>query len=396
MVHGRTNLVIVLLVGALTGCASTPRIQNELDLINASGIPRELDKATLPEYRVEPPDILLIEAVNNIRTPDMPLQVGDTLNIRLGNPEPLSLGFSDDPMVPLTQSEEFGKQFELEKQVRDKFLDGDFVIQPDGKVHLGPVYGSVTLEGSTLEEAKAKLESFLKSYGKDENGNVYGLKSPQVTISLPDIAGKQQVSGEHLLRPDGTISLGIYGSLFVTGMTLDEVRYAVERHLSQFIHRPEVSVDVLAYNSKSIYVITDGGGYGEQVVKLPVTGNETVLDAVAAIDGLSSVSSKKIWVSRPAPSGTDCAQVMDVHWKAITQEGITSTNYQLFPGDRVYISADKMIHTDNVIAKIIAPAERLFGFVMLGTSMGRQIKFYNRYFGFGGAGGIGGGGGVTK
>lgn len=390
MVQRRTRLLIALLVGSLAGCASTAQLQNELELINASGIPRELDKATLPEYRVEPPDILLIEAVNNIRTPETLLEVGDTVNIRLGNPEPLSLDFSNDPMVPLTQSEGYQQQFDLEKQVRDKFLDGDFVIQPDGKVHLGPIYGNVTLEGYTLEQAKAVLEDYLKSYGKDENGNSYGLKSPQVTVSLPDIAGKQQVSGEHLVRPDGTISLGIYGSLFVTGMTLDEVRYTVERHLSQFIHRPEVSVDVLAYNSKSIYVITDGGGYGEQVVKLPVTGNETVLDAVAAIEGLSSVSSKKIWVSRPAPAGTDCAQTMDVHWKAITQEGITSTNYQLFPGDRVYISADKLIHTDNAVAKIIAPFERIFGFVLLGTSMSRQIRFFNRYrgFGFGGGGAV--------
>jgi polysaccharide export outer membrane protein len=160
--------------------------------------------------------------------------------------------------------------------------------------------------------------------------------------------------------------------------SLEEVRYAVERQLSQFIHKPEVNVDVLAYNSKSIYVITDGGGYGEQVVKLPVTGNDTVLDAVAAINGLSQVSSKKIWVSRPAPAGTDCAQIMDVHWRAITQEGITSTNYQLFPGDRVYISADKMIHTDNFIAKTIAPFERIFGFVLLGTGVQQELRFIHR------------------
>ena len=38
-------------------------------------------------------------------------------------------------------------------------------------------------------------------------------------------------------------------------------------------------MDVQGFNSKLYYVILDGGGAGQQVVRLPVTGNETVLDA---------------------------------------------------------------------------------------------------------------------
>lgn len=377
MVHGRTSLCVIVssLIGGLAGCASTGQIQQELDLINSSGIPRELDKATLPEYRVEPPDILLIESVNNIRTQDAPLQVGDTVHVRLGNPEPIILDLNESPDAPLSEAERLQAQYRFEEEVRSKYLDGDFVIQPDGKVNLGPLYGNVPLEGLTLEDAQARIEQHLTGYTKDTEGNPIGLKDPQVSITLPELAGKQQVSGEHLVRPDGTISLGIYGDVYVTGMSLDEIRFTLERHLSQFIHQPEVRVDVLAYNSKSIYVITDGGGFGERVQKLPVTGNETVLDAIAAIEGLSEVSSKRIWVARPAPAGTNAAQIMDVHWRAITQEGITSTNYQLFPGDRVYISADKMIQTDNFIAKATAPLERIAGFVLLGSSVQKTLRF---------------------
>ena len=53
-----------------------------------------------------------------------------------------------------------------------------------------------------------------------------------------------------------------------------------------------MSVDVLAYNSKVYYVIMDGGGYGQQIVRLPCTGNETVLDAIAQVNGLPQVASK--------------------------------------------------------------------------------------------------------
>lgn len=373
--QGKTILLQLSFIAlAFSGCATTAELNDELARVTYSGIPRELDKATLPSYRVEPPDILLIEAVNNIRTESVPIQVGDKLQIRLANPAPVELTLQQDPTISLSTAEQMQLQYELEQEIRNKFLDGEFLVQPDGMVHLGPVYGNVTVEGATIDQARQEIVRHLQTYLRDDEGNPAGLRDPQVTVSLPELSGKQIITGEHLVRPDGAVSLGVYGSIHVTGMTLDEVKFVVERHLSQFIHRPEVSVDVLAYNSKSVYVITDGGGYGETVNKLPVTGNETVLDAISAIEGLSAVSSKRIWVARPAPAGTDKAQVMDVHWKAITQEGITTTNYQLFPGDRVYIQADKLIHTDNFIAKVLAPAERILGFTLLGTSVVRSTK----------------------
>jgi polysaccharide export outer membrane protein len=195
---------------------------------------------------------------------------------------------------------------------------------------------------------------------------------------MPDVAGKQPVTGEHLVRPDGTVALGIYGEVFVAGLTLPEVKAAEEHHLSTQMHDPQVSVDVLAYNSKKIYVIMDGGGYGEQQVTLPCTGNETVLDAIGQVYGLSQVSSKKIWIARPAPSQYESSQILDVHWRAITREGVTTTNYQLFPGDRVYVQADHLIATDNFLGKVFAPVERFLGVVALGTGVVSGIDFYTQ------------------
>ncbi|MAG92822.1 MAG: hypothetical protein CMJ48_03635 [Planctomycetaceae bacterium] len=370
----KTALIAVLCISC-SGCLLPSEGRMQVDRLAYSDIPRELDKVTLPIYRVEPPDILLIEAVNNIRQASAPLRAGDVLGIRLGNPEPLESGFDFEAGGPLSQVEVLEAQYRLDKQVRDKFLDSEFRIQPGGIVDLGPIYGSVKLEGLSLEAARAAIENHLKTYAVDQMGRPVGLKNPQVTVTLPNVAGKQEISGEHLVRPDGSISMGIYGDVRVTGLTLAEVKSAVESHLSQHIHEPEINVDVLSYNSKVIYVVTDGGGFGEQVVRLPVTGNETVLDAISQVQGLSDVSSKDLWVARPGPPGSDTAQVMDVHWHAIVAEGITTTNYQLFPGDRIYIKADKMIATDNIIGKIIAPFERIAGFAMFGHGMQREFQF---------------------
>ena len=62
-------------------------------------------------------------------------------------------------------------------------------------------------------------------------------------------------------------------------------------------------VDVFAYNSKKYYIVTQGAGLGDNVTAAPITGNETVLDAIAVIGGISQVSSTEDLDARPAPNG---------------------------------------------------------------------------------------------
>ncbi len=346
---------------ALVGCCcrSAKEDRQLLWEIEASDIPRELDMATIPAYRVAPPDILIIEAVNNIRPSKDPLRAGDELIIRASNTLPVDP--SGDPTL-----NEF------------KIIRNAYRIQSNGAVDLGPEYGEVELKGMTVEEAKAAIEAHLK--------DTVGLAQPRVAVSMPDVNGRQEIAGEHLVRPDGTVSMGIYGGVYVAGMTVAEIKQAVEAHLSEFIDEPEIQVDVAAYNSKVVYVITDGGGFGETVVKLPFTGGETVLDAIANVQGLSEVSSKLMWVARPAPNGTGCAQRLLVDWRAITEDGITTTNYQLMPGDRIYIRADKLTALDSALAKIIAPINRIFGLILLGDSTIDRLIIGPYGAGFGGLG----------
>ena len=364
------RVVVAVLLAPSTGCSVHRPASDVSDVIGsqqlssmaASAIPRELAKATLPEYRVEPPDILLVDAVNNIRPTTDELRAGDQILIRASNTLPI-----DPEGDPITN--EF------------RVINSVYSVQSDGTVDLGPEYGTVHIDGVTLDAARELIVTHLRD-------NV-GLAKPSVAISMPDVAGKQAIAGEHLVRPDGTISLGVYGAVYVAGHTLPEIKDIIETHLKDEVHDPEVSVDILGYNSKQIYIITDGGGFGETVTRIPYTGNDTVLDAISEVQGLSEVSSKVIWVARPAPAGTNVAQTMPVDWEAITRGGITTTNYQLFPGDRIFIEADHQIAFDNAFSKFVAPLENLAGFTLLNLGLYRSAKFVNQQ-----QGGLNNGGGT--
>jgi protein involved in polysaccharide export with SLBB domain len=198
-------------------------------------------------------------------------------------------------------------------------------------------------------------------------------------VQLPD----QPLGGPHLVRPDGTIGLGIYGSVFVAGMTLEGARDAIAYVLQQ--RQPKLTVeeirrgifvDVTAYNSKFYYVITDGAGYGEQVYRVPCTGNETVLDGLAQIQGLPAVSSKHhIWVARATHGHKhEPAYILPVDWCAITKGGKMDTNYQIFPGDRIYVQSNALLRLDSRLAQIISPIERVLGVTLLGSTTVNSIK----------------------
>jgi polysaccharide export outer membrane protein len=203
------------------------------------------------------------------------------------------------------------------------------------------------------------------------------------------MSGKQQIAGQHMVGQDGTVTLGSYGSVPLVGMTLAEAKRSIEAHLAQFLEAPEVAVDVFAYNSKVYYVITEGAGFGDGVTRFPVTGNETVLDAIANISGLTEVSSKKIWIARPSQHGQG-VQILPVDWQAVTAFGVASTNYQLMPGDRVFVAEDGLVAFDTHLAKLLAPLERAMGFSLLGA--GTATRFSGKVLqGGGNPQGFGGG-----
>jgi polysaccharide export outer membrane protein len=190
------------------------------------------------------------------------------------------------------------------------------------------------------------------------------------------------IDGPHLLRPDGTVDLGVYGQVFLAGMTLEGARDAISQFLVGKVAkkdltaaqiRQELYVDVITYNSKFYYVIADNAGYGEVIVRRPITGNETVLDALASIQGLPNVASKKkIWLARPTPDHRHLA-VLPIDYRGVTRCGSLSTNYQLYPGDRLYVASDPRLVVDSNLAKIFSPIERILGVTLLGSTTVNSI-----------------------
>jgi len=339
MARNTTTLLAAMLALAGTGCTPFMAPREPIPAAPAgptaaSPVPRELEMMSLPPYTIEPPDILLLNAIKVVPKPPHEIEPFDGLLIRAAGALP------DQPIADA------------------------FFVDPEGMIDLGPSYGKVKVVGLSIDEAKDAIRKQLAEV----------LEEPEVSVSLAVSSGAQQIAGEHLVGPDGRVNLGTYGSVYVTGLTIEQAKAAIERQLSIYLEDPEVIVDIFSYNSKKYYIVTQGGGFGDNIVSLPITGNETVLDAIAALGGISQVSSTKIWIARPAANGVGCEQILEVDWEDITRGASTATNYQLLPGDRVFIAEDPFVKFEAVVSRVIRPFERLIGFVSLGTSTANRIE----------------------
>lgn len=318
--------------------------------------PRELRKTSMPDYVIEPPDVLTIDAVRLLPRSPYALRPLDVVRIQAnGLPEDRPLSATGDYQISLDGTLVLGGGYDM---VETTPLNDD---EPQR------VYRPLRATGLTIEALREAVQVRLASVARD----------PEVWITLVQLAPQQEVSGEHLVAQDGTVNLGVYGKVRVVGMTVPEAKAAIEAQLSLRFDMPEVAVDVYGYNSKLYYVVTQGAGLGDQIVQFPITGNETALDAVSQVQGLTASSSTRMWIARPGANGCGGDQILPVDWLGITQRGDTATNYQILPGDRLYVAEDKLVAFDTGLAKIISPVERMLGVTLLGTQTAKQIRFFN-------------------
>ena len=361
------RLCILTLIFCLPGCLSSSAAKRNLEpelLPVPHEMPRELQKSMLPDYTIEAPDILRIEVSRLVPKSPYLLGPGDGLLVQAARPDGTLL-INELLHVELDGTLQFGSPFDDPNQETD----------PSRRVD-----GPINVAGLVTSDARELIAAHIAKT----------ITTPSVRVSLNEFANQQAIAGEHLVASDGTVNLGTYGRVRVTGLTIDEARARIDEHLSNYLQNPNTAVDVFSYNSKTYYIILQGAGLGDRVMQFPVTGNETVLDALSNVEGLSGTSSDEIWIARPGQNVFGGPQLLPVNWGAITQLADTSSNYQIFPGDRVFVREDAMIAADTHLGKVIAPLERILGVVTLGTNTVSRLDFYQQ---FGQNGGNNGGGG---
>lgn len=174
---------------------------------------------------------------------------------------------------------------------RDLRLPADQTVLADGTVDLGP-YGRIVVAGQEIEQAEALIEQQIDYQTQQQ------LETCQRAGCEP-----RKSPGRRADTPDACDSI------------------AINVRLLENVHRYYVLGEVNA-----------PGSY-------PLSGFETVLDAIVAAGGLSTAANPcQILLSRPSEP-CECRVTLPVCYREIVQLGNTASNYQLRPGDRIFVAS---------------------------------------------------------
>ena len=167
-------------------------------------------------------------------------------------------------------------------------------------------------------------------------------------IQATDLDSPVRLPADQPVLPDGTINLGRYGQLLVMGRTVPEIETMVRASVTTKTKDAGfISVRLISRQSKVYYVIGEVNSPGA----FQLNGRETVLDALLQAGGLTKDASRNnIILSRP--SKPNCPRiVLPVCWTQIVQVGDTTTNYQIAPGDRIYVPSRGFWETMPIFSK---------------------------------------------
>ena len=160
-----------------------------------------------------------------------------------------------------------------------------------------------------------------------------------------------EVTGQFPINKEGKIQYQFVGDVFIANLTKDQLKEVITQRLSEYIINPEVSVKIIGYNSKVVYVIGEVGSPG----KIFMQGDTiTVREAlVQAGLPLLSASTRKCPLITPSADGHPKKLVVNIF--SLLYEGDLRENLVMKPGDTLYIPATILSKAMRVIQPVAQP-----------------------------------------
>ena len=172
------------------------------------------------------------------------------------------------------------------------------------------------------------------SSGSEDASSLVGYRiGPRDRLSIR-VQELPSLDGEHVVGDDGTITLGVVGSIDIRGLTESELEARIrERLLQEGMRRATVTATVSEFRSKPVSVLGAVARPGNQVVP----GRSTLIDLILDAGGLSDRAGSKIIIRRRADNGL--SDRVEVSTEDLFVLGDPKVNLPIYAGDMIHVLA---------------------------------------------------------
>jgi polysaccharide export outer membrane protein len=148
---------------------------------------------------------------------------------------------------------------------------------------------------------------------------------PEDVIAI-QVFHEQDLTRTESVRPDGKITMPLIGDLQAEGLTPERLKGQLKDALSTFVKNPDVTITVLAVNSKRFTIAGQVMRPGQVALVLPMH----VFDALSGVGFRDFANLKKIVIIR----GT---QRIKFNYSDVLHGKHLEQNILLEPGDTIYV-----------------------------------------------------------
>ena len=162
------------------------------------------------------------------------------------------------------------------------------------------------------------------------------------------------MSGTFRVDTDGSFQYPMLGRVAAGGMRVRDIEQMIKTKLEDgFIRRAQVTVDVDQFRSRSVFIVGEVRSPG----KYPMTGQMSLIEALAAAGSTTQTASSEVLILRPrdpvtaqplTPDQADETNVKRINLGDL-QLGRLSENVTLMEGDTIFVpKAEKFFITGQV------------------------------------------------
>ena len=166
-----------------------------------------------------------------------------------------------------------------------------------------------------------------------------------------------EVSGQYVVNQEGNIQYEFVGDVNVSNLTKSEVQTKLEEKLGEYIISPEITIKIIGYNSKVVYVIGEVARPGKIFMK----GDEITIREALIQAGLPLLSARMSKAELITPIEGSEADTQRVDVEALLVKGDLRENLIMKPGDTLYLPPTGMTRVMRTIQPITAPITNAAG-----------------------------------
>ncbi len=178
------------------------------------------------------------------------------------------------------------------------------------------------------------------------------------------VRNQPDFTGDYVIGPEGEIQYSYLGDVKVLGKNKQEIEELLTKMLEKYVRTPQVTVTVVAYNSKAVYIIGEVNRPGKYAMR----GDVIKLREAIVAAGLPTryAALQRTHIVKP-----DLQEAKDrkIDLKKILYQGKLKEDIDLYPGEIIVVPSTVLHKVDLFLSDLLDPVTRASAAAAIGAGL---------------------------